>query len=218
MKPSLSKVVSPKSSVLSPAKPQRQPLDLGRCLCVLHVCCPLTTTHSLQLLLTISLARHLSPHLPRLKEVSALTHFISLVLVICILCQISNGPCTLSSLQTRNTDTDSDMNWYRYSYRKNSLTDIPAKFRYEIRYELPSDLISEWFFTTITVHIGVISEMHTSKLDSKSEKQRKKPVGPNSFYMKRLSDTRPIWDLSDLISETLYCIHYCIFIFKAVLN
>jgi hypothetical protein len=85
----------------------------------------------------------------------------------------------LISLQTRNTDTDSDMNWYRYSYRKNSLTDIPAKFRYEIRCELPSDLISEWFFTTITVHIGLISEMHTSKLDSKSQKQRKKHVGPN---------------------------------------
>jgi hypothetical protein len=29
-----------------------------------------------------------------------------------------------------------------------------------------------------------------SKLDSKSQKQRKKPVGPNNFYMKRLSDMR----------------------------
>jgi hypothetical protein len=64
----------------------------------------------------------------------------------------------MPALQTRNTDTDSHMNWYRYSYRKKSLTDIPAKFRYEIQYELPSDLISEWFFATITVHIGLISE------------------------------------------------------------
>jgi hypothetical protein len=94
------------------------------------------------------------------------------------------------SLQTRNTDTDSDMNWYRYSYRKKSLTDISAKFRYEIGYELPSDLISEWFFATITVHIGVISEMHTPKLASKSQEQRKKPVGPDDFYVKRLSDMR----------------------------
>jgi hypothetical protein len=30
----------------------------------------------------------------------------------------------------------------------------------------------------------------TSKLDRRSEKQRKKRVGPNDFYMKRLSDMR----------------------------
>jgi hypothetical protein len=122
---------------------------------------------------------------------------------------------------------------YRTSYRRKSLTDISAKFQYEIRYELPSDLTSEWFFATITVHIGLISEMHTPKLDSKSQKQRKKPVGPNDFYMKRLSDQfryevryEFISDLiseslfpciSDMntylrsigfISEILYCIHY----------
>jgi hypothetical protein len=84
----------------------------------------------------------------------------------------------------------SDMNSYWISYRRKSLIDNPAKFRYEIRYELPSDLISEWFFTTITVHIGVISEMHTPNLARRSEKQRKKRVGPNDFYMKRLSDMR----------------------------
>jgi hypothetical protein len=54
----------------------------------------------------------------------------------------------------------------------------------------PSDLISEWFFTTITVHIGVIPEIHTSNLARRSEKQRKKHVGPDDFYVKRLSDIR----------------------------
>jgi hypothetical protein len=62
----------------------------------------------------------------------------------------------------------SDMNSYQISYRRKSLTGISAKNQYEIRYELPSDLISEWFFATITVHIGLISEMHTPNLYRKS--------------------------------------------------
>ena len=32
--------------------------------------------------------------------------------------------------------------------------------------------------------------MHTPKLASKSQEQRKKPVGPDDFYVKRLSDMR----------------------------
>jgi hypothetical protein len=70
------------------------------------------------------------------------------------------------------------------------------------RYELISGLVSEWFFTTITVHIGLISEMHTPNLDRKSEKQRKKPIGigSNDFHMKRF--------ILGLILESLFA---CIF-------
>jgi hypothetical protein len=55
---------------------------------------------------------------------------------------------------------------------------------------IPSDLISEWFFTTITVHIGVISEINTPNLAQRSKEQRKKRVGPDDFYVKRLSNIR----------------------------
>jgi hypothetical protein len=72
------------------------------------------------------------------------------------------------------------------SYRRKSLT--PNSIWNPIW--TPSDIISEWFFATITVHIGVISEMHTPNSARRSEKQRKKRVGPDDFYVKMLSDMR----------------------------
>ena len=87
--------------------------------------------------------------------------------------------------------------------------------RYGVRYEFISDLISEKVshFTfppnsdmrsdinPIGPHIGMVFHHNhcpyrrdignsTSRLVRRSEKQRKKRVGPNDFYMKRLSDMR----------------------------
>jgi hypothetical protein len=134
-----------------------------------------------------------------------------------------------NTLQTRNTDMGSDMNFIS---------------------DLISEKVSQWqscqipiwdpIWTPIWPHIGMVFRhdhcpyrrdigYSTSKLDSKSEKQRKKPVGPNDFYMKRLSDMRsdmnsyrtsyrkafsrafPIWDRYE-IYRTSYRKYYIIFI------
>jgi hypothetical protein len=144
--------------------------------------------------------------------------------------------------------------WSRWSRRGWGGYTANEKHRYGLRYEFISDLISEKVshltfppnsdirsdMNPIGPHIGMVFHHDhcpyrrdignaPSKLDRRSEKQRKKRVGPNNFYVKRLSDIRsdmnsyrtsyrkafsralPIWDLW-FIYRTSYRKYYIVFI------